>query len=194
MRLAFRLCSMQASLAASSAHVLGAPRGLSLMVDAESAGGFLTSDESADTDLAGGGFEASDDEPFGDSPAPRSRSRSPAPSASPEESSAPLPPRHIEFELDPPVIHSMGSWQVPLLSFLRPLRHGMMLFFWLLRPMTHDAFLCGNLTEHYGFEVSILHFPILYTGGVLSSHAPPSPLPKHTHILLAILPHPHSSH
>ena len=57
------------------------------------------------------------------------------------------------WELDPEIKDSM-QWQKPLLDYFHIYRKMMFLGYLLLRPITHEALLCGNLTEHYGFEAS----------------------------------------
>ena len=59
---------------------------------------------------------------------------------------------HVYFPLDPLVLRGLQSWQRPLLAGLRWLRKIRFDGHTLLRPMTHDALMCGNITEFYGFK------------------------------------------
>ena len=122
------------------------------MSDEEGAG-FASSGESICDERSGHRFSPSSS-PISISSARRSRSRTPPPTrTSPTYQGAPSPDfQPIPFLLDPLIIPGMCTWQRPLLRILRPLRKFMWLKFYLARPLTHDALLCGNLTEHYGFK------------------------------------------
>ena len=97
-----------------------------------------------------GGF--SSDSSGGSTPPPRpqSRSRSRSPRLA-ERDPSPLQVG-IPWPLFPAIYNSMKGWQQPLVELLQPVREEMYKNFLLLRPMTHDSLLSGNLTEHYAFK------------------------------------------
>jgi hypothetical protein len=121
-------------------------------------GGGLESSSMSSFSDDDGGLSSSDGETFcaenfvvvDDSP----RSASTKRKASPDKEPAAQAPKStvLQWSLEPPVREQLKTWQGPLLKALAHVRYVMFTTCLLLRPLTHDALLCGNITEHYGFE------------------------------------------
>ena len=140
-------------------------------------------------DRGASGSESSDDK----SPRVSSRSRSPHRPPAQQHSlpESAEPPRHQEWDLVPPVAEGRQfGWLQTISRLLLPWRTHMFTNYWLLRPLTHDAILCGNLTELQSFKASS-NFPhyarlrIWYGFLILTHHLTGGP----SHLVLVRISH-----